>query len=136
MLNVYNYYLASKSLPAPGEKVVQQWVAKRTEEMPGFLKEFWKLQDDYKVDMNHNDKPNGDSWFSAKWGRDEKITFYIPAQSFAAYDVDNIGNIIDIYPDPYYMLDEISDSLSIDGAYGDDDYEDDEYEDDYDNYDD
>jgi hypothetical protein len=134
MLNVYNYYISPKSLPAPGEKVVQEWVAERNKEMPKFLNDLWYLQSDYDVGIGHNEKPNGDSWFSAKWGRDGIITFYIPAESFTAHEVDNTNQSISIYADPHDIINILADELRLDGAYREDD-EDDAYEDDYDQYD-
>lgn len=138
MLNLYNYYTAPKKLPAPGEQVVQEWVAERKEKMPKFLNDLWELQDDYAVDIGGNDKPNGDSWYYAKWGRDGRTTFYIPAESFTVHEVDYTGRTTVVYSDPHDIINAIADELRMNGAYrdDDDDYEEDEYEDHYDDDDD
>lgn len=135
MLNVYNYYAQPKSLSSPSEHIVKEWKKERDEKMPKFQNDLWELQDDWEVNIGQNEKPNGDHWYTVRWGRDGRVTFYIPAESFVAREVDYAGKVIATYSDPDDIVNMLADELRLDGAYRQDDdddfnFDDDEYEDD------
>ena len=139
MLNIYNFYTDPKSLKAPGEQTVQQWAEERKEALKHLTTDLYELQNDYNVELASNTKPNGEVWWSARWGRDGRIEFYIPSNALVVYEVDRTGNIIDTHMDVHNIVNTLADALHVDGAFtnydDEDDYEYDEYEDE-DEYDD
>lgn len=130
MLNIYNYYTDPKKLPAPGGDIVKEWKQERDEKMSFFMNDLWELQDDYDVQIAHTDKPNCESWFTVRWGRDRRESFYIPAETFIAWVVSYSGQHETIYSDPHDIINMLADEMSHDGAFRQDDDEDD-YEIDY-----
>jgi hypothetical protein len=133
MLNVYSYHTDPKSLAAPSDAIMQRIKDGHYQHLDRFLD---NLDDDFNVRVSKTIKPTGAVWYTVslnedsyfppkrsdgtyrvdKWGKDDKLTFYMPEDSTQVCEIDSNHQITNTYNNVDDFISMLADELTSIGA--------------------